>query len=136
MLLGRDREYWMGLNQLYAHMHWPLQKAISSPRLYIISTKRRDFIRDILEYWKLSAGPGQIIDSGRRKKLLIVSTLLDKRNMKQALFVDDQIDHLLHNRDERIVPRLAAWGYIQKEWREREIRMISEEEMAGVLSSM
>jgi hypothetical protein len=136
MLLREDRKYWMSLNPIYAHMFRPLRKAISSPRLYIISTKRRDFIRAIFQYWKISVRPGHVIDSGREKKLSIISAILDKRNMKRAIFVEDQIDHLVHNPDERIVPLLAVWGYIQKEWCEKEMSVITEEEMAGVLSSI
>jgi hypothetical protein len=135
-LLNETREYWMSLNAVYAHMDQPLREVISSSHLFILSTKRRDFILAICAYRGFSPRPEQIIDSGKEKKLTVISYMLDKRKMKRALFVDDQIDHLCNNRDDRIVPCLAAWGYIQEEWLEKNIRIITDEEMAGVLSLM
>ncbi|MBN1697202.1 MAG: HAD family hydrolase [Spirochaetales bacterium] len=135
-LLEDEREYWMGLNPVFSHMQGPLRSAIRSPGFYILSTKREDFIRDICMHWGLSPRPGCVIDSGKERKLSIVSSLLDGLKMKRAVFIDDQIDHLRENEDGRIRPCLASWGYIQKTWLASGFRVIAKQEIAGICASL
>jgi phosphoglycolate phosphatase-like HAD superfamily hydrolase len=117
-LLTREREYWMALNRLYPHVVRHLADWIPSPALFILSTKRADFIVEILKNKGIPMDPKRVLScAAREKKDTILRNLAD-RGLSKALFIDDQIDHLAPEeaRDPRILGLLASWGYVQREW--------------------
>ena len=119
-LLRHEREYWLGLNRLYPHVAPRLSSWSSSPSLYILSTKRAEFIVEILNSKNIPMAPLRVLScSAKEKKNTILRTLAD-RGYERALFIDDQIDHLAPDsaRDPRIDGCLASWGYVQKQWLE------------------
>jgi hypothetical protein len=115
-LLARDRSYWISLNPLYRHVEAPLKARCRSPFLRIVSSKRPDFILEILTARGISFPAERIILADKTAKLDVVRSLLPRSGASRAFFVDDQIDHLRPNRDRNIFPVLAAWGYIKKDW--------------------
>jgi phosphoglycolate phosphatase-like HAD superfamily hydrolase len=119
-LLMHEREYWLSLNRLYPHVVPCLSSWGSSSSFYILSTKRAEFIVEILTSKGIHMDPERVLScAAREKKTTILRTLADRR-FKKALFIDDQIDHLAPDsvRDPRIVGFLASWGYVQKQWLE------------------
>ncbi|MBN1835759.1 MAG: HAD family hydrolase [Spirochaetales bacterium] len=119
-LLRRDRAYWMRLNSLYPEMAAHLPQWAGHPGLFILSTKRSEFIAEILA----SAGIGfpleRILHADKSGKGRRLHQVLNRWNPSSALLVDDQIDHLLAIRQtsDRVALYLAAWGYVKPEWLE------------------
>ena len=54
----------------------------------------------------------------------MIAAQLDAHPDGRALFVEDQLDHLLDNDDARIVTCLADWGYVLPQWLERPDRLL------------
>jgi hypothetical protein len=133
--LGNHAAFWYHLNTLFPPMTRYLESACTSPYVYILSTKRGDFIRAILEDHRIQMPEERILVAWGVKKLDFISSILDKEGGEQAYFIDDQVHHLLHNTDQRIIPCLAAWGYIQEEWLTAGVRVMEEDEMSTILKS-
>jgi phosphoglycolate phosphatase-like HAD superfamily hydrolase len=137
--LMHERRYWIDLNRLYPHVAPYLDDWVSSSSLYILSTKRADYIVEIL------AAKGTPMDSKRvlgceakDKKTTILRTLTD-RGGERALFIDDQIDHLAPEsaRDPRIAGFLASWGYVQQQWLQdsRGVEVLHPNQLADLVQS-
>ena len=80
----------------------------------MLSTKKSEFIVEILAANGIAIPLERVLYTGSRAKVDIITGLLGPDDT--ALLVDDQIDHLLACRDPRIDVRLALWGYIKPEW--------------------
>jgi len=115
-LLKADRDFWLSLNTIYPHIHSALKSIKAKERVYILSTKKADFIREILSEYKIYFDEQKVIYSGVKNKLAIIANILDNTDFQEAIFIDDQISHLLKNSDSRIKVFLASWGYVKPEW--------------------
>jgi phosphoglycolate phosphatase-like HAD superfamily hydrolase len=131
--IEKDPGFWYSLNRIYPHILPSLGKICTSREVYILSTKRADFISTILEKNGIRIPGERILVAWNIDKCDLISSLLDKHHYQHALFVDDQIDHLVKNTDSRITPCLAAWGYIQREWLVRDVTIIDKKEMAETM---
>jgi phosphoglycolate phosphatase-like HAD superfamily hydrolase len=132
--LMKHRGYWISLNRLYPHVYPCLIRWSSSPYLYILSTKKAQYIGEILTAKGITFDPGRILSCGAKEKKAVILRTLDTRRLEQALFVDDQIDHLAPDRarDPRILGLLASWGYVQQQWlhNPRGIEVLQPEQLA------
>ena len=117
-ILADDREYWIGLNRLYPHVVPCLKAWGCSPSLYILSTKRAEFIVEIMTAKGIRFDPKRVLSCEAREKKDTILRTLAALGREKALFVDDQIDHLASGSsgDPRITGCLAAWGYVQEGW--------------------
>ena len=115
-MLQSNREFWIGLNRLYPHMLEPLKRLCRRDNIHIISTKRSDFIVEILTSRNIPFPVNRIHFVDRSNKLELMKELLSESRYKKALFIDDQIDHLTGNTCDDVEVRLASWGYIKKSW--------------------
>ena len=115
-MLASQRQYWLTLNHLFAPVQELLGK-LDWEQAFILSTKRRIYIREILTHNGVVVPYARVLHSGARSKLEVVSTMLDLLEEDRAVLVDDQRDHLVPCPDPRIQPYLARWGYVKPEWR-------------------
>jgi hypothetical protein len=115
-LLASDRDFWMGLNRIYPHMRGLFSGPSGAPELFILSTKRPEFIREILVHNGLSAREDRILYPGERTKYEVMAETMEREKSENAVFLDDQIDHLLKARGGRIALYLPLWGYVLAEW--------------------
>ncbi len=113
-LLASDRAYWLSLNRVYPHVRAPLARAAGRPDVLVLSTKKSEFIAEILAANGIVFPLERILYTASRAKAAIVADMLAADD--RALLVDDQIDHLVARRDPRIEVRLALWGYVRPEW--------------------
>ena len=120
-LLSSQRDYWIDLNKLYSHVLPCLAEWAPSPYLYILSTKRTHYIVEILTAKGVDIDPSRVLSCQAKEKNATILRTLEERGIGRALFVDDQIDHLISGggRDPRIVACLASWGYVQASWLEQ-----------------
>lgn len=115
--LKEHPDYWFSLNPIYAHLKSDLSALSTSPLFYILSTKKANFILEILKNNGITMNRQRIIYSAAQQKLSLISAMLDKKNAaSRAFLLDDQIEHLSGNRDPRIQTFLCLWGYIKEEW--------------------
>jgi phosphoglycolate phosphatase-like HAD superfamily hydrolase len=135
--LESDRKYWIALNRLYPHVVPCLRDWGSSPALYILSTKRAQFIIEILTAKGITLEPDRVLSCEATEKKDTILRTLAAQGKERGLFVDDQIDHLAPSsaRDPRITPCLASWGYVQQQWLEdpRGVEVLYPNQFAGRL---
>jgi len=135
-LLENDFPYWCNLNHLYPHMVQPLAKYAANRNLYILSTKRPEYIIAILKYNGIEFNQAQVLYPGKRTKYTMIKEVMRTQAAQRALFVDDQIDHLLKEQVEGVTPYLAAWGYIKPEWLSREMAVLQPYEIDKIFQEI
>lgn len=115
-LIAADRKAWLRLNPLFPGISSLVAVLMQNPDIYILSTKKPEYIREILGVTDVKGTAEKIRYSGNKKKLIEIRDVLEKRAFDRAVFVDDQIDHLAANDDPRIDCCLPDWGYVRPEW--------------------
>jgi len=113
-ILDQDRPYWVTLNKPYDGLVPALHGAAPHAAVHIISTKKSEYIAEILASWGIAWPFERLHYSGTDDKGEIISGVLDGA-AQGALLVDDQIDHLQRLKG-GIEGRLASWGYVKPEW--------------------
>ena len=132
-LLESGRQSWLAMNRIYPHMAAAFSRLSVRAPVYILSTKKAEFIAEILTAKRIDLPRERIIYSGSERKLDIVARVSREGGYTEAIFVDDQIDHLLCEEagvadfTERNRPRirtlLATWGYVKEEWLQVPLRV-------------
>lgn len=132
-MLETDRESWLALNRIYPHVASAFSLFQRSAPVFILSTKKPEFIAEILSSRGISMPRERILYSGSERKLKIVEDVGMTGGFTQATFIDDQIDHLLcedaappdssRKGLPRIRPLLATWGYVKDEWLREPLRV-------------
>ena len=138
-LFERDPGAWLAMNRIFAHV--PAALAGLSPRvpLYILSTKKPQFVSATLRANRLSIAEGHVRYSEEEPKLTTVERLMRELPAQEAVFVEDQVDALRANRNPRIRTFLATWGYVQEEWLRdpgEGIRLLDPEGFVRLLASL
>lgn len=113
-LFENHHAQWLRLNPLYPGVREALLKTPHLERILIISTKRDDFIKAILQGHGISFPAGQIFyaSAGQTKREIIDQWLYTHhRPLHQFHFIDDQIDTLLTLQSLGVHCTLAGWGY-------------------------
>lgn len=113
-LVEHSRDYWLGLHAMFSWLMPTLAAAAEHPCVYILSTKRKEYILELLDGVPIDRA--RVLSSNGRPKTEIITEYLDATAADNAVFVDDQIDHLRMVGDKRIRPLLAEWGYVKPEW--------------------
>ncbi|HTP59463.1 MAG TPA: hypothetical protein VMM82_11130 [Spirochaetia bacterium] len=132
-MLEEDRESWLALNRIYPHVESGFSRLPPAAPIYILSTKKPEFIAEILSAKGIRLSRERILYSGSERKLSIVEEVGRAGGFSEATFVDDQIDHLLCEEAahpdiaRKAVPRirtfLASWGYVKDEWLREPLRV-------------
>lgn len=115
-LLQKKPEYWFSLNPIFGPLQQALDSCRSKNRVFILSTKKSDFILKILKNNRMDFKAENVIDSGPADKAGLISRMLDRTGADKAHFIDDQLSHLQGVADRRIRLYLAAWGYVKPQW--------------------
>jgi hypothetical protein len=107
-LLARHRGLWLGWNPLYAGMAEALTRLAGKERARILSTKRPEFIAEILAHQGVAWPAERIIYSGKDRKLDIVGRMA---GLESSVLIDDQVEHL-DFKHPSCSCYAALWGYI------------------------
>ena len=119
--LQRDKEGWLALNRIYPHMR-ALLTGCDLANVRILSTKAAPLVCEILRAHDIPLPDAAVLhaasnpDGTDTRKLDLIAAQLEAHPGGRALFVEDQLDHLLDNDDARIVTYLADWGYVLPQW--------------------
>jgi len=115
--LAADRELWLDLNPLFHGMLSILRRTAGNAGSYILSTKKPPFIKEILSHHGIDWETGRILYPAEKTKKEVMESIMGNG---QAVFIDDQLDHLLIAAgNKNIDGRLAVWGYVKKPWLEQ-----------------
>jgi len=107
-LLEQHRGLWLSWNPLYAGIGEALRSQADNPAVWILSTKKAEFITEILRKQEVSWPADRTVYTGPRRKLDLIAEL---NRGKTAVLVDDQIDHL-DFASATVSCYLALWGYV------------------------
>jgi phosphoglycolate phosphatase-like HAD superfamily hydrolase len=132
-MLEKDRQSWLAMNRIYPHVAAFFYRLPVGAPVYILSTKKPEFIAEVLSAKGIELPRERILYSGSEKKLAIVTNVGREGGFTETTFVDDQIDHLLCEEaappdfTRRSIPRirtfLASWGYVKEEWLREPLRV-------------
>jgi FMN phosphatase YigB (HAD superfamily) len=113
-LIEEDREAWPTLNTIYPEARAALELG-RDRALYILSTKRPEFILEILGHAGLHVPAEKVLYPGHAPKLPVAERVRAEGGWERAVFIDDQLDFLVDNPYPRIQVYLAGWSYITSE---------------------
>ena len=105
---------WIKLNPLYEGFELFLKYYQFKKQLYIISTKKIEFIQRILEAGEIDLiNENMFHASSNRPKKMIIKELLESRGVgpEKFYFIDDQIDTLIKVKETEVNCLFAKWGY-------------------------
>ena len=74
-LLEKDRQSWLAMNRIYPHVVSAFERIPSGAPVYILSTKKPDFIAEILTAKSIRMPRDRILYSGNEPKMDIVERL-------------------------------------------------------------
>ena len=131
-MLEKDRSSWLALNRIYPHMAAVFSRFSPGAPVFILSTKKPEFIAEILSANGIPLAEKRILYSGSERKMDVVGRVGVDGGFQETTFVDDQIDHLVCE-DARaggaagngasIRVYLATWGYVKEEWLREPLRV-------------
>lgn len=130
-LMNEELDYWISLHRLFPAMRPVFGRLAQDRRVHILSTKREYFISCILENLGYPWPEERIHYSKGKQKLQLIEQFLGPAAENHTVFIEDQIDNVKRNRDLRIEPYIAAWGYIHPEWtKQQEVPLIDEKQFS------
>jgi hypothetical protein len=132
LLLERHRSLWLSWNRLYPGIAGALGSQAANPRVRILSTKKAEFIREIVKGQDVDWPLERTLYTGTRTKLDIIAEIAAG---SPSVLIDDQIDHL-----DFAHPTcrcyLALWGYVSPGARERAKATLTLEQAVAAVSSL
>ncbi|MFA5728727.1 MAG: HAD family hydrolase [Candidatus Neomarinimicrobiota bacterium] len=116
--LQEEPALWLSLNSFYKGMSDFLKNYKLADRLYIITTKKLEYVKAILAHAGIILPEENLFaaDSSRGKPE-IIADLLEKTKLRpnNFFFIDDQVDTLLKLQTLNVRLFLASWGYTNKQ---------------------
>lgn len=123
--LDHHQELWLKLNSLYPGMQSWLQKYPHKDRLVIITTKKTEYVAEILKFHDIFLKDEALYHASPKhpKKDIIVS-LLERHAIEPSdfVFIDDQVDTLIKVKPVQVHCILALWGYNTPEQKETALK--------------
>jgi hypothetical protein len=107
-MLEHHRDLWLSWNPLYPGIDRVLAAQADNPGVWILSTKKAEFIGEILRYHGVPWPLDRTVYTGPRKKLDLIA---DLAGSETSWLIDDQIDHLDFDHP-TCRCFLALWGYV------------------------
>lgn len=107
-LLARHRNLWLGWNPLYPGMAQALALQAANPAVWVLSTKKAEFIVEILAHHGVRWPLERTLYTGPRRKLDLIQ---ERVGAQPAMLIDDQVDHLAFDHPSCRC-YLALWGYV------------------------
>lgn len=107
---------WLRLHTPFPGLRDPLGAIASNPLVWIVSTKRPDYIVRILDGWGIRWPESRILQSSMQVKRELIRVTMAAHGATSGVFVDDQRDHLRCEGVPELSCRLAEWGYVARDW--------------------
>ena len=130
-LLEAHLSRWLSWNPLYPGMAQALAQQVNNPSVWVLSTKKAEFIVQILAHHGVSWPLERTLYTGSQKKLDMIEQRVPG---KASLLIDDQVDHLDFDHPDCDC-RLALWGYVSPGAEKKAERLLSLDEALKTISS-
>jgi hypothetical protein len=114
-MVDSDLENWLALHAPYRGVVESLAPLVADPEVWIVSTKRSEFVVKILAGWSINWPIDRTIMPVSRTKVQIVESVMERLGMSEAVLVDDQVDHLRCEEVQGLRCCLASWGHVSPE---------------------
>lgn len=106
-----DMENWLSMNPIM-----PFGKTLmgkDNNDVIIVTTKNKEATKVLLEHYKIKVSKVYANDEIKSygNKGLLITHVMDENNIKEAIFLDDAIEHLETVKDSRVRCFFADWGY-------------------------
>lgn len=111
-LVEQSLDRWLALHNAYAGIREPLAALASDPYVWIVSTKRQEFILRVLRGWGIRWPSERVATPVSRTKVEIIEGVMNVRRMERAVFVDDHAADLQCGDVDGLSCRLASWGHV------------------------
>ncbi len=131
-LLESHRALWLSWNPLYPGIAGALRSQAGNPAVRILSTKKAEFIREIVLSQGVDWPLERTLYTGTRSKLDIIDEIISG---SPSALVDDQVDHL-DFKHPSCRCYLALWGYVSQGARERAAAALTLDEAVAAISSL
>jgi|SaaInlStandDraft_7_1057024.scaffolds.fasta_scaffold120838_2 phosphoglycolate phosphatase-like HAD superfamily hydrolase len=108
---NNDMKNWLSMNPLM-----PFGETLIGKNNYdvnIVTTKNKEATEILLKHYRIKVNKIYANDEIRSfgSKGLLISHVMDEESAKEAIFVDDAIEHLETVKDSRVRCLFADWGY-------------------------
>jgi hypothetical protein len=132
LLLENHRALWLSWNPLYPGIAEALRSQAANAAVRILSTKKAEFILEIVLSQGVDWPLERTLYTGARTKLDIIDEIAGG---EPSVLIDDQVDHLDF---EHPTCRcfLALWGYVSENARERAEAALTLDEAVAAISSL
>ena len=118
-MLRTERRFWLDLNPLFKASA-SLRDCTNFERIHILSTKRSEYVLEILDHHGIDFPKDRVIFTTPQEKVKNLTALLSQTNSPQnSAYVEDQIEFLIASKHLKVMPFLAGWGYVCKDQKER-----------------
>jgi phosphoglycolate phosphatase-like HAD superfamily hydrolase len=106
-----DMENWLSMNPIM-----PFGKTLvgrDNHDVIIVTTKNKEATNILLEHYKIKVNKIYANDEIKcyGSKGLLITHVMDENNIKEAIFLDDAVEHLETVKDNRVACYFADWGY-------------------------
>ena len=115
-MVANDRSGWLALNRVYPHVRSIIDRPAADSRCYILSTKKAQYINEILDGEGVRWPANRVISTEGRSKVALIEQTAGSET--EIHFVEDQPDHFPSPGEgpAGLHCVLATWGYIQPHW--------------------
>lgn len=114
-MISRRLDYWLSLHHVYPALQGPLREGFAGPHVWIVSTRRPQFIHRILARHGIQIDGERVAMAARVTKVQMVESLMADHGLDDGTFVDDQPDHLRCSTGSGLHCFLATWGHASPE---------------------
>lgn len=107
-------DLWLELNPFYAGMGEYLDGYPAKDRLYIITTKKIEYVKKLLAYHQIALRDENLFTADKKRgKRLVLMDIVQKHQTSpdNVWYIDDQVDTLLKIYDSGVRCQMALWGY-------------------------
>ena len=132
-LFEGDHAAWLSLNTIYPHVAAALSNMDLGALVYVLSTKKAQFVRETLDAGGIPIPHDRVLYSHGEPKLATVEALRKSTGATDAVFVEDQIDAIQGNTNPHIRVYLASWGYVQESWLHAGVPVVTPEAFAELV---
>ncbi|MFH1711541.1 MAG: hypothetical protein ABH840_04475 [Nanoarchaeota archaeon] len=111
-MLHSERNFWLDLNPLFKAGKF-LKNYDNLNRVHILSTKRKEYVLEILRHHGIKFPESQVTFTPSHEKVNNLAAILGQINHDStSAYVEDQVDFLISSKHLGVTPFLAGWGYV------------------------
>lgn len=115
-LLEHEKNLWLTLNPLFDGIADALQRNNAFEHIHILTTKRKNDVREIMRYYGLDVPETHITDVPLSEKRAYLLRLLQENRVaaEHSVYIEDQVAFLIEAQQYHIRSYLVNWSYVSE----------------------